>query len=163
MKWVTNKIEKATGGATIFSVIHIFNDVSRDQICIIWWYTLVTKLIIQLRNKNHVSQNLTLVIRLSNENPVSPNLSLVIRCGDTVIRSLFSKFTFATVNLNVIGWVLKTLCFLRSFRICCQNWKISTTFGVFCWFRISDIFFKAFQTSFPLFLIQFAPARLLSI
>ena len=104
MKWVTNKIEKATDGTTIFSVIHICNDVSRDQICIIWWYTLVTKLIIQLRNKNHVSQNLTLVIRLSNENLVSPNLSLVIRCGDTVIRSLFTEFAFAAVNLNLTNF-----------------------------------------------------------
>ena len=103
MKWVTNKIQKATGGATIFSVIHICNDVWRDQICIIWWYTLVAKLVIPLRNENAVSPNLTLVIRFGNENSVSFNLSLVIRSGDTVIRFPFSKFTFATVNLNVNG------------------------------------------------------------
>ena len=60
-------------------------------------------LVIHFSNETTVSPNLTLVIQLSNENPVSPNLSLVIRCGDTVIRSLFSKFTFATVNLNVNG------------------------------------------------------------
>ena len=60
-------------------------------------------MVIHFSNDTAVSPNLTLVIRLSNENPVSPNLSLVIRSGDTVIRFLFSKFTFATVNLNVNG------------------------------------------------------------
>ena len=60
-------------------------------------------LVMHFSNDTAVSPNLTLVIRLSNENPVSPNLSLVIRSGDTVIRLLFSKFTFATVNLNVNG------------------------------------------------------------
>ena len=60
-------------------------------------------LVIQFGNVNAVSPNLTLVIRFGNENPVSPNLSLVIRGGDTVIRVLFSKFTLATVNLNVNG------------------------------------------------------------
>ena len=71
------------------------------------WYASVTMisnsggvaLVIHFSNETAVSPNLTLVIRLSNENPVSPNLSLVIRCGDTVIRSLFTEFAFATVNL----------------------------------------------------------------
>ena len=56
-------------------------------------------LVIHFSNDTAVSPNLTLVIRLSNENLVSPNLSLVIRCGDTVIRSLFTEFAFAMVNL----------------------------------------------------------------
>ena len=60
-------------------------------------------LVIHFSNETAVSPNLTLVIRLSNESPVSPNLSLVIRCGDTVIRSLFTEFAFATVNLYITG------------------------------------------------------------
>ena len=60
-------------------------------------------LVIHYSNETPVSHHLTLVIRLSNENPVSPNLSLVIRCGDTVIRSLFTEFAFATVNLYITG------------------------------------------------------------
>ena len=59
--------------------------------------------VIHFGKEKAVSPNLTLVIRIGNENPVSPNLSLVIRSGDTVIRFLFSKLTFATVNLNVNG------------------------------------------------------------
>ena len=60
-------------------------------------------MVIHFSKEKPVSPNLTLVIRYGNENSVSSNLSLVIRSGDTVIRFLFSKFTFATVNLNVNG------------------------------------------------------------
>ena len=49
------------------------------------------------------SGGVALVIHFSNETAVSPNLTLVIRCGDTVIRSLFTEFAFATVNLYVTG------------------------------------------------------------
>ena len=58
---------------------------------------------IPISNEYAVSPNLTLVIQIGNVSDVSPNLSLVICGGDTVIRFLFSKLTFATVNLNVNG------------------------------------------------------------
>ena len=60
-------------------------------------------LVIHFSNETAVTPNLTLVIQLSNENPVSPNLSLVIRSGDMVIRSIFTEFAFATVNLYITG------------------------------------------------------------
>ena len=60
-------------------------------------------LVIHFSKEKPVSPNLTLEMWFGNQNSVSSNLGLVIRSGDTVIRFLFSKFTFATVNLNVNG------------------------------------------------------------